>query len=215
MYEIFQRLHANQYAEAVLPVAIRSGQLDERQYLNNDYLLFPMLQDEFRMGVPLHEDDFHNYLHALTLAYKRMHSIGVVHLDGYPSNILWRKSLEGEIVIRFVDFDVASFLGHKFDSGIRNLLEGTEFSRSHYYWKESNVASEKHDAWFVYMFSKMTMDERRASSDAASRKDVGGVNSNYWKLVHRVRSSCDYGDRAQFNTWFLDTWKNFGEKVDK
>jgi serine/threonine protein kinase len=67
-----------------------------------------MLQDEFRMGVPFHDDDFNNYLRALTLAYKRMHIIGVVHLDGYPSNILWRKSLEGEIVIRFVDFDVAS-----------------------------------------------------------------------------------------------------------
>ena len=209
MYEIFQRLHDNQYAEAVLPVAIRSGQLDERHYLNNDYLLFPMLQDEFRMGVPFHDDDFNNYLRALTLAYKRMHIIGVVHLDGYPSNILWRKSLEGEIVIRFVDFDVASFLGRKFDSGIRNLLESTEISNSHYYWNESNVASEKHDAWFVYMFSKMTMDERRVSSDAASRKDIDGVNSNYWQLVRRVSSSCDYGDRSQFNTWFLDSWQSF------
>jgi hypothetical protein len=125
MYEICQRLHDNQYAEAVLSVAIRSGQLDETQYLYNNYLLFPMLQDGFRMGVPLHDDDFHNYL-----------------------------SLEGEIVIRFVDFDVASFLGCKFDSGIRNLLESTEISNSHYYWNESNGASEKHDAWFFICLAK-------------------------------------------------------------
>ena len=212
MYEIYQRLHDNQYEEAVLPVAIRSGQLDEKHYLGNDYLLFPMLPDEFRMGVPLHDDDFHNYLHALTLAYKRMHSIGVVHLDGYPSNILWRKGLEGEIVIRFVDFDVASFLGHDFDSGIRNLLQSTDFSKNNYYWNESDVASEKHDAWFVYMYSNMTMDERRASSDAASRKDVDGVISNYWGLARRVNNKRDYSDRSyetRFNTWFLDSWQNF------
>jgi len=208
MYEIYQRLHDNQYEEAVLPVAIRSGKLDEKHYLDNDFLLFPMLQDEFRMGVPLHDADFQNYLHALKLAYKRMHSIGVVHLDGYPSNILWRKSLEGEIVIRFVDFDVASFLGHDFDVGIRNLLRSTEISKSYYYWNESEVSSEKHDAWFVYMYSKMTMDERRASSDAARMKDEEGVISNYWQLVQRVSSNCDYGDRTQFNTWFLDSWQN-------
>eukprot|EP00597_Dinobryon_sp_UTEXLB2267_P000018 CAMPEP_0170056896 /NCGR_PEP_ID=MMETSP0019_2-20121128/118_1 /TAXON_ID=98059 /ORGANISM="Dinobryon sp., Strain UTEXLB2267" /LENGTH=435 /DNA_ID=CAMNT_0010261493 /DNA_START=278 /DNA_END=1582 /DNA_ORIENTATION=- len=180
MYKIYQRLHDYQYEEAVLPVAIRSGPLDEKHYLNNDYLLFPMLQDEFRMGVPLHDDDFQNYLHALILAYKRMHSAGVVHLDGYPSNILWKKNFEGKIVIRFVDFDVASFLGQKFDIGIRNLLQSTEISKSHYYWNEYDVASEKHDAWFVYMYSKMTVNERRASSDAATKKDEVDVISNYW-----------------------------------
>ena len=69
-----------------------------------------MLQVEFRMGVPFHDDDFHNYLHALTRAYKRMHSNGVGHLDGYPSNILWRKSSEEEIVISFVDLMLRRFL---------------------------------------------------------------------------------------------------------
>jgi len=213
MYKIYQRLHDYKYEEAVLPVAIKSGLLDEKHYLNNDYLLFPMLQDEFRMGVPLDDDDFGNYLHALTLAYKRMHSVGVVHLDGYPSNILWSKSLEGEIVIRFVDFDVASFIDRDFDVGISNKLGSMEISKSHYYWNESKVASEKHDAWFVYLYSKMTLDERRASSEAATKKDVDAVISNYWRLVQRMRSTCNIV--AEFNTWLVASWQNSGVKVDK
>eukprot|EP01036_Dinobryon_divergens_P038781 gene38781-50969_t len=68
-------------------------------------------------------------------------------------------------------------------------LRGFGVFPSHYYWNESEVPSEKHDAWFVYMYSNMTVDERRASSDAASRKvkDVESVISNYWQLVEREK----------------------------
>jgi len=55
---------------------------------------------------------------------------------------------------------------------------------------ESEVASEKHDAWFVYMYSRMTIKERRASSDAANRKGDDGVVFSSWRLVQGVSSGC-------------------------
>ena len=211
LYKIFQRLYDHGYEEAVLPVAVRSGVLDEKQYLSNDYLVFPMLSDEFRMGMPLDDGDFQDYLDALTRAYKRMHSCGVIHLDGYPSNILWKKVSSGEIVIRFVDLDVASFIGCKFDRGIEELLESMDASRRLYYWHESSVASEKHDAWFVYLYGKMTQDERRASSQAASKNDEAAVVTSYWDLVRRLRGFYDSNKRSlvdEFNRWFVESWQN-------
>ena len=215
LYKIYQRLSDYRYEEAVLPVAVRSGVLDERQYLSNDCLLFPMLPDEFRMGMPLDDGDFQDYLDALTLAYKRMHSCGVIHLDGYPSNILWKKDSPGVIVIRFVDFDVASFIGCKFDRGIGELLESLDTSRKHYYWHESDVASEKHDAWFVYLYSQMTQDERKASSQAANKNDEAAVVTSYWNLVRRLNGLYDQNKRNmvdEFNGWFIESWQKAGVK---
>mmetsp|Transcript_7734 Transcript_7734/g.11561 ORF Transcript_7734/g.11561 Transcript_7734/m.11561 type:complete len:224 (+) Transcript_7734:776-1447(+) len=85
-YKIYQRLYEHQVDVAVLPVAIRSGRLNQRQYLRDDHLVFPLLPDEFHMGVPLEDGDFATYLIALRNAYQCMHKAGVVHLDDFPSN---------------------------------------------------------------------------------------------------------------------------------
>lgn len=63
-----------------------------------------------------------------------------------------------------------------------------------------------------FMFSQMTPEDRRASSEAATRKDTCAVVSIYWLLVYRVISSnsSDRGERsvvAQFNSWFAASWQ--------
>ena len=206
LYEIFQRLYDHAVDVAVLPVAIKSGELDDRKYLRNDAFVFPMLSDEFQMGLPSNETDFANYLIALKDAYKKMHRAGVVHLDGYPSNILWKKTKEG-ILIKFVDFDVASFLNSPFDRGIQEHMMEPTYASRYYYWQETGRASVKHDAWFVFIYGKMTSEERGASFEAGCRKDCHGVVSNYWEVGKRLRSEFEEQNFvAEFNEWFNTNW---------
>ncbi len=203
LYEIFQRLYDHEVDVAVLPVAIKSGELDDRKYLSNDALVFPKLSDEFQMGLPMDNTDFANYLTALKDAHKKMHNAGVVHLDGYPSNILWKKTEEC-IMIKFVDFDVASFLNSPFDSEIREHMMGPTYASSYYYWQETEKATVKHDAWFVFIYSQMTSEERTTSFEAGLRKDIHGVVSNYWGVVERLRLAENVV--TEFNDWFDTNW---------
>jgi hypothetical protein len=208
LYEIYQRLYENHFEEAVLPVAILTGKFDDKNYMINDSIIYPMLSNEFKMGVPFDDDDFRAYIVALINAYQRMHKSGIVHLDGYPSNILWKKGDNDQIVIRFVDFDVASFINENFDENISKNLKNAEFILSGYYWNECVIASSKHDAWFVFMFGKMSKEERKASSEAANNKHVGEVIAQYWELLHRVVKTESLEKIVQeFNEWFEKTWQ--------
>eukprot|EP01033_Poteriospumella_lacustris_P014780 gene14781-10571_t len=203
LYEVYQRLHDGQVEAAVLPVAIKSGLLNVRQYMKHDAFLFPLLSNEFRMGLPLDDDDHAKYLKALRDAYKKMHAAGVVHLDGYPSNILWKKA-DDTIVIKFVDFDVASRVNCAFDSNIHGLLTKPEFASSCYYWHEATTASEKHDAWFVFIFSQTTRTERKESFEAGLNRSADGVVTNYWKVVARLRQAGTIVN--DFLRWFDTNW---------
>ena len=99
-------------------------------------------------------------------------------------------------------------------SSVASLIEelkSMDASRRLYYWHESSVASEKHDAWFVYLYGKMTQDERRASSQAASKNDEAAVVTSYWDLVRRLRGFYDSNKRSlvdEFNRWFVESWQN-------
>lgn len=205
MYKIFQKLHDNKVDVAVLPVAIRSGVLNERDYMCHDVLIFPMLDSEFQMGVPQDNVEFSAYIKELKRSYKLMHAAGVVHVDGYPSNILWKKDINGAIVIRFVDFDAASVIDQPFDLGIHELLNSAEYCGSFYYWGgDALKARAEHDAWFVYLYSLMTTEEKADSYAAGQRKNIHGINTEYWKLVHRIRQNPTL--TKDFQSWFDSHW---------
>lgn len=71
------------------------------------------------------------------------HNAGVVYLDGYPTNATWKKVSMGEIVIRFVDFDVASFIDTDCYDGIRDVFCDSDFINNRFYWHEDRIASGK------------------------------------------------------------------------
>jgi hypothetical protein len=205
LYKIFQRLHDNAIECCVLPLAIMSGELEQIAYLSNDILIFPMLPEDFIMGVPGSAEDFGKYLKALKASYETLHNAGVVHLDGYPSNILWAKKADDTIVIRFVDLDVASIRDEHFDSGIKNRFLSTEFTGSFFYWGgDPNIARVEHDAWFVYIYSRMTEEEMRESYAAGKGRNADAVVSSYWKVIVRLRKYPDFTEG--FKKWFEDTW---------
>ena len=205
LYKIFQKLYDNGIDCCILPVALMSGELEQKAYLGNDILLFPMLSEKFKMGVPGNAEDFEKYMKALKASYDLLHNAGVVHLDGYPSNILWAKRADDTVVIRFVDLDVASNLNEHFDSGIRNRFLSTEFTGSFFYWGgDTEIARIEHDAWFVYIFSCMTEEERRESYTSGKERNVGAIVSSYWKVVVRLRQNHNFA--RDFEKWFEDAW---------
>ena len=54
-----------------------------------------------------------------------MHSAGVVHLDWYLSNFMWKyDEATGELVIKIIDFDSAHIIGDSLESCVRSRLAG-------------------------------------------------------------------------------------------
>jgi serine/threonine protein kinase len=69
-------------------------------------LFFPDLsQDGFVIGAPT-DHRFPTYLKELKRAVDTIHGAGVVHLDLYPSNIMWKFD-DSDVKIRIIDWDVA------------------------------------------------------------------------------------------------------------
>ena len=78
-------------------------------------LIFPKLDSSFRMGVPEAEKEFKEYITAFSLLLlnvsKHQHQRQVVHVDLYPSNVLW-DLLGDSNRTRIVDWDAATFIGN-------------------------------------------------------------------------------------------------------
>jgi hypothetical protein len=214
LWAIFRRLSDAKIEEAVIPLAIRSGKFDPKDYLSNDILVFPRLSAAYRMGVPAKEDDFVKYIATLTAVLKRIHRVAkVVHLDGYPSNILWW--LDGEeMKIKIIDWDVAHFVDVAIDKSVmERMVSGPA---KDYYWLPNPPvlsATERHDAWYIFVCSLLTEDERKASNDAACNPDnstaVRLVNTAYVTAQERIIT--ERSDRkalnAEFDEWFANEWK--------
>ncbi len=124
----------------------------------------------------------------------------VIHVDLYPSNILWKVDEFGEIQIRIVDWDVATFMGERFPEAISEVFQ-VESSRQ-YYWVNNGVAEPKCDAWFLFVLSKMTSQERENVNG-----EVHHVNSAYKKVVDRLtQDKGSEGLKNEFEAWFETEW---------
>ena len=63
----------------------------------------------YSVGLPDKIELWDQWMSSVETAVKEMHAASVVHVDLYPSNIMWRKSPDasGGVEIKLVDFDVA------------------------------------------------------------------------------------------------------------
>jgi Lipopolysaccharide kinase (Kdo/WaaP) family len=86
-------------------------------------IAFPRLEG-FKTGVPRVGEPFRKeVLAALKTALQAVHAAGVVHMDLYPDNVLWRKAAADEVEVRLVDFDAALFIGQAVPDGATGILE--------------------------------------------------------------------------------------------
>ncbi len=78
------------------------------------------------MGVPPEAEDYKTFLLALETLVHRIHARRVVHMDMYPSNILWAK-VDGKMKVRIIDWDAASFMNQPLPEKMQNQLKSDQF----------------------------------------------------------------------------------------
>ena len=74
-------------------------------------LVFPNLSlEQYRIGMPESDSECDELIAAFKEALRRVHEAGVVHLDFYPSNIMWCRR-QFDISVRIIDWDQSYSLG--------------------------------------------------------------------------------------------------------
>ena len=165
---------------------------------DGNYVIFPRLKD-YSMGVPLKDNLFADYLFQMKEFLRNIHGCGVIHMDLYPSNILWKNENE-TIQLGVVDWDVATFKQDSFSKLVEERLENESISQ--YYYKKKGSAEPKCDYWFVYILSRMNQSEK-----VAMNGDINQINKVYRDVVDRCAQEA--GDRDKltilFDSWYEDS----------
>ena len=85
--------------------------MDGTSYIREDVIVFEKLIG-FQIGFPADAVERQKLFHAMQAAASEFHALGLVHMDMYPSNIMWKKNGHAYDV-RFVDFDSIHETGEK------------------------------------------------------------------------------------------------------
>ena len=100
--------------------------------------------------------------------------------------MFWKRTEEGEVEIRIVDWDVASIVGEVLQKTIRDRMTMSDCVE--YYWIPKNgIASPELDAWFVFVMSRMNEVERDASYQSGKMSSFEGVNIIYRNVVRKIK----------------------------
>jgi hypothetical protein len=203
LWNVFEAL--KDIEEAVKPLGYATTMKDRTP---EKCLIFPKLGASFRMGVPEDERQFKEYITALSNVVKRQHQKLVVHVDLYPSNILW-DLFSDSIRIRIVDWDAATFIGDAFTTKVRNVFVSE--GKRYYYWKDSHYAEPQCDAWFVFILSHLNEAERQGMQGDANK-----VNKAYQSAVERQSKGAGGREALvqQYENWFMG-WDSGGEAASE
>lgn len=191
LWDIYK--HLADVEEAVLTLGF-AKLIEESSAASDEFIIFPMLEKEFAMGVPGDKDLYDQYLAKLKKAIENIHQSGVIHIDLYPSNILWRVH-EGTMIIRIVDWDAATLTGDSFTDKMETRLKLPE--NSAYYWKSKGVAEAKCDYWFLFILTHLTDNER----NSLNGEEPSTVNDAYKRIVNRQRAD-DESLNSTFERWY-------------
>jgi hypothetical protein len=99
----------------VFPLCVREGTRSE-----GDMLVFPLMSD-YRIGMPESETDQIALVTAVRAAMGAFHDVGLVHMDFYPSNIMWKKSA-GAMLVKIVDWDAVHIIDEPLSRNVRERL---------------------------------------------------------------------------------------------
>jgi hypothetical protein len=88
-----------------LPLTIRLGET-RKGVQSKDIIVFDMLTG-YEIGFPDDEGDRKSLLEAICRAVSIVHNFGVIHMDLYLSNIMWKKFEDGSFDVKLIDFDAA------------------------------------------------------------------------------------------------------------
>ena len=146
---LFERCRTLQSLETVCcPLAYRLG--DKASTVEEDALVFENLAG-FCIGLPHNSaDDRRRLMNAVKEALTQLHTAGVVHMDFYLSNVMWRRRDVGTFDIRIIDLDGIHYIGERFSETMARRLTDLGFPSE---WI-NNGASEKFDQAYVCLIEK-------------------------------------------------------------
>ena len=94
---------------------------------DSSQIVFSRLDEPWRIGLPDSTDLRNDFLERLRRAMHKFHSAGVVHLDLYLSNVMWRMdpSNPSLVQIQIIDWDSAHFVSEILEKRVvTRLYEG-------------------------------------------------------------------------------------------
>lgn len=191
IWQIYE--HLSGVAEAVLPLACANLKPVDSKI--DKVIIYPKLEKQFAMGVPSDKDLYQKYLKQLGEAIAKIHQAGVIHVDMYPSNILWR-FWDNQMVLRIIDWDASTLMGDSFTETMELRL--TKDENEAYYWKSKGEAEPKCDYWFLFILSHLTDEER----ESMNGEDPSDVNFVYKSSVERQQVA-DPHLRETFVQWYV------------
>ena len=152
---------------ACLPKAIR---LRDDSFCHEDALVFDKLVG-YTIGLPADSNDRKALVAEIEAVVQDMHQKGVIHMDLYLSNIMWKKKSNGSFSIRLIDFDAVHTLGEVLTAAaMKQLAEGNVQD----FLKLGIQATKEHDTLYIDML-KENIDEdelRCASSTTENEHDL-------------------------------------------
>lgn len=108
-FKVMSRLHSDSQSKlyTVFPYCVREFMDD----IQETALLFPNLSIyNYQIGLPKSRAQRESFLYHCKHATACFHQVGVVHLDLYLSNIMWREISDTEVQLKFIDWDAALFI---------------------------------------------------------------------------------------------------------
>jgi serine/threonine protein kinase len=111
-FKIMSQLHRCPECRKVIifPICVREYDDD----INTSSIVFPKLGSEYKIGLPDTETQRECFFEKLNNAIKIIHKAGVVHLDLYLSNIMWKELDSDDIEIKIIDWDAGHFTAEPF-----------------------------------------------------------------------------------------------------
>lgn len=198
MWKVFDKL--SNVEEAVLPLCITT--ICYPKGYSAQLMIFPKLK-EFRMGVPSDLALFQKFMKQMEEIMKKVHEAGVIHVDLYPSNILWLEDESGDLTIRIVDWDTATLMGDHFTPRMTKAGERPEYAP--YYWTARGPVDPRFDYWFLFILNRMNQEERDRMNEINDpytvKPTMCQVNDTYRDSVDRQREESD-DLKAEFLTWY-------------
>jgi hypothetical protein len=107
-------------ASVLFPITFRCGHAD-----GDDALVFEQLSSH-RIGLPADARTRARLLEHIQSALHGFHQSGVVHMDFYPSNLMWKLSdADGSIDLQVIDWDAAHRVNEPLSEPVRQRLAST------------------------------------------------------------------------------------------
>jgi serine/threonine protein kinase len=158
-----------------------------------------IMQAGYVMGVPPDQDDYNSFLLALESLVHQIHACGVIHMDLYPSNILWAK-VGGTIKVRIIDWDAASFRNQPLPEKMQDRLKSKMF-----YKDRQSMPTPKFDAWHVFILSGLDRSQRESLHGDAPG-DAPHVVASYLECTRVRIDSRGSADALEqdFLIWYAD-----------